>query len=214
HRARPRRVRTHHCRYRHCSDRRDDLPSRADREHIQQRRQQPHIAIDALRVIEDALLIAFVAVVIVTDWRWQRIPNQVTYPTMVIGLVLGALEGLSGIGVGEPFRDGFLDHLTGLVLAFLVCYPFYAGGGLKAGDARDNLTKLLGFESDIEIVGTAGGGQEAITLAKKEHPDAILMDINMQDMDGITATEIISNTVPESPIIMMSVQGEQDYLRR
>src|SRR5207302_4727786 len=37
---------------------------------------------------------------------------------------------------------------------------------------------------------------------------------NMPDMDGITATEIISNTVPESPIIMMSVQGEQDYLRR
>jgi pilus assembly protein CpaE len=36
----------------------------------------------------------------------------------------------------------------------------------------------------------------------------------MPDMDGITATEIISNTVPESPIIMMSVQGEQDYLRR
>jgi pilus assembly protein CpaE len=83
-----------------------------------------------------------------------------------------------------------------------------------SADTRDNLTKLLGFESDLEIVGTAGGGQEAITLAKKERPDAILMDINMQDMDGITATEIISNTVPESPIIMMSVQGEQDYLRR
>jgi len=83
-----------------------------------------------------------------------------------------------------------------------------------SSDTRDNLTKLLGFESDLEIVGTAGGGNEAIALAKKERPDAILMDINMQDMDGITATEIISNTVPESPIIMMSVQGEQDYLRR
>src|SRR6266545_3353284 len=66
----------------------------------------------------------------------------------------------------------------------------------------------------LEVVGTAASGQEAITLAKKEKPDAILMDINMPDMDGITATEIISNTVPESPIIMMSVQGEQDYLRR
>jgi pilus assembly protein CpaE len=81
-------------------------------------------------------------------------------------------------------------------------------------DTRENLTKLLGFEADFEIVGTAGGGQEAITLAKKERPHVILMDINMPDMDGITATEIISNTVPESPIIMMSVQGEQDYLRR
>ncbi len=76
------------------------------------------------------------AVVIVTDWRWQRIPNQATYPTMLIGLVLGALEAFSGIGVGAPFQDGFLDHLSGLVVAFLVCYPFYATGGLKAGDAK------------------------------------------------------------------------------
>src|SRR6266545_5859541 len=66
----------------------------------------------------------------------------------------------------------------------------------------------------MEVAGTAGGGQEAVNLAKKERPHVILMDINMPDMDGITATEIISNTVPESPIIMMSVQGEQDYLRR
>ena len=66
----------------------------------------------------------------------------------------------------------------------------------------------------MSVAGTAGGGQEAVTLAKKERPNVILMDINMPDMDGITATEIISNTVPESPIIMMSVQGEQDYLRR
>jgi pilus assembly protein CpaE len=81
-------------------------------------------------------------------------------------------------------------------------------------DTRENLAKLIGFEPDMQVAGTAGGGQEAVTLAKKERPHVILMDINMPDMDGITATEIISNTVPESPIIMMSVQGEQDYLRR
>src|SRR4051812_29216546 len=81
-------------------------------------------------------------------------------------------------------------------------------------DTRENLAKLIGFEPDMEVAGTAGGGQEAVNLAKKERPHVILMDINMPDMDGITATEIISNTVPESPIIMMSVQGEQDYLRR
>ena len=81
-------------------------------------------------------------------------------------------------------------------------------------DTRENLAKLLGFEPDFEIVGAAASGAEAIALAKQQTPDAILMDINMPDMDGITATEIISNTVPGSPIIMMSVQGEQDYLRR
>src|SRR5437879_13661831 len=66
----------------------------------------------------------------------------------------------------------------------------------------------------MEVAGTAGGGQEAVNMAKQHRPHVVLMDINMPDMDGITATEIISNTVPESPIIMMSVQGEQDYLRR
>ena len=81
-------------------------------------------------------------------------------------------------------------------------------------DTRDNLAKLIGFEPDMEVAGTADGGQAAVNMAKKERPHVILMDINMPDMDGITATEIISNTVPESPVIMMSVQGEQDYLRR
>jgi pilus assembly protein CpaE len=81
-------------------------------------------------------------------------------------------------------------------------------------DTRDNLAKLIGFEPDMEVAATADGGQAAVNMAKKERPHVILMDINMPDMDGITATEIISNTVPESPIIMMSVQGEQDYLRR
>jgi pilus assembly protein CpaE len=81
-------------------------------------------------------------------------------------------------------------------------------------ETRENLAKLIGFEPDMTIVASADGGQQAVEFAKKERPDVILMDINMPDMDGITATEIISNTVPESPIIMMSVQGEQDYLRR
>jgi pilus assembly protein CpaE len=81
-------------------------------------------------------------------------------------------------------------------------------------ETRENLAKLIGFEPDMVIVASADGGQQAVEFAKKERPDVILMDINMPDMDGITATEIIANTVPESPIIMMSVQGEQDYLRR
>ena len=81
-------------------------------------------------------------------------------------------------------------------------------------ETRENLAKLIGFETDMQIVGSASSGQQAIDLAKRDRPHVILMDINMPDMDGITATEIIANTVPESPIIMMSVQGEQDYLRR
>ena len=81
-------------------------------------------------------------------------------------------------------------------------------------ETRENLAKLISFESDMVVAASADGGQQAVELAKRERPDVILMDINMPGMDGITATEIIANTVPGSPIIMMSVQGEQDYLRR
>jgi pilus assembly protein CpaE len=81
-------------------------------------------------------------------------------------------------------------------------------------ETRENLRKLLYFESDIVIVGTAENGQKAVEQAKKLQPDIVLMDINMPDMDGITATETISRVASRSQIIMMSVQSETDYLRR
>jgi pilus assembly protein CpaE len=81
-------------------------------------------------------------------------------------------------------------------------------------ETRDHLTKLLGFEADIEVVGSAASGAQAITLAKELTPDVVLMDINMPDMDGIAATERLSAEVPDAAVVMMSVQGEADYLRR
>jgi pilus assembly protein CpaE len=81
-------------------------------------------------------------------------------------------------------------------------------------ETRDHLTKLLGFESDIDVVGSASSGREAIDMAGRIHPDVVLMDINMPDMDGITATEQLSTSAPGAAVVMMSVQGEADYLRR
>ncbi|MEA2575330.1 MAG: pilus assembly protein CpaE [Chloroflexia bacterium] len=81
-------------------------------------------------------------------------------------------------------------------------------------DTRENLSKLLMFERDIEVVGTAASGPEAIELSRKLLPDVVLMDINMPEMDGIKAAEMLSGEFPGIGIIMMSVQGEQDYLRR
>src|SRR5688572_5798770 len=81
-------------------------------------------------------------------------------------------------------------------------------------ETRDHLTKLLGFESDIDVVGSAASGAEAITLATSLTPDVVLMDINMPDMDGIAATEALGRAVPTASVVMMSVQGEADYLRR
>jgi pilus assembly protein CpaE len=81
-------------------------------------------------------------------------------------------------------------------------------------ETRDHLTKLLGFESDIDVVGAADSGGQALEMAAGLRPDIILMDINMPDMDGITATEKLSAEVPTAAVVMMSVQGEADYLRR
>jgi len=81
-------------------------------------------------------------------------------------------------------------------------------------ETREHLTKLLSFESDIEVVGAASSGEEALGLTGKLQPDILLMDINMPGMDGIATTERVSATFPATSIIMMSVQGEADYLRR
>ena len=78
------------------------------------------------------ILVAFVVAIVYTDWRFRRIPNALTYPVMAAGLVLGIFEGLPG----APFEKGFVDHFAGLAVGFLVAYPFYAMGGLKAGDGK------------------------------------------------------------------------------
>lgn len=81
-------------------------------------------------------------------------------------------------------------------------------------ESRDNVERLLKFESDIEIIGTASRGHEAIDFALAHRPDIILMDVNMPDMDGITATRTIMSQLPGIGVIMMSVLNEPDVLRR
>jgi pilus assembly protein CpaE len=81
-------------------------------------------------------------------------------------------------------------------------------------ETREHLAKLLSFEPDIEVVAAAASGPEAIDAGVRLLPDIVLMDINMPGMDGIAATEQLSSRVPGAAVIMMSVQGEADYLRR
>ena len=81
-------------------------------------------------------------------------------------------------------------------------------------ETRENVRKLLQFESDVDVVGAARTGKEAIQLSQELNPDVILMDINMPDMDGITATEAIRSKQPAVQVVILSVQSDQNYMRR
>lgn len=81
-------------------------------------------------------------------------------------------------------------------------------------DTRESIRRLLEFEPDIEVIGEAGSGSEALLLSEDLSPDIVLMDINMPEMDGIRTTELLALRSPESSVIIMSVQGENAYLRR
>ncbi len=81
-------------------------------------------------------------------------------------------------------------------------------------DTRENVRKLLQFEADIEVVGAARTGQEGIQLSQELDPDVVLMDINMPDIDGIAATEQIHDKSPHTQVVILSVQGDQNYMRR
>ena len=81
-------------------------------------------------------------------------------------------------------------------------------------ETRENVRKLLQFESDVDVAGAARTGKEGIQLAQELDPDVILMDINMPDIDGITATEEIRQKSPHVQVVILSVQGDQNYMRR
>lgn len=82
-------------------------------------------------------------------------------------------------------------------------------------ETRQVIKKLLSLDNDyFDVVGEAGDGEEVLKLIPRINPDVVLMDINMPVLNGLEATEKITESYPETIVIIMSVQAESEYLKK
>ena len=77
---------------------------------------------------------------------------------------------------------------------------------------RQGLRMLLAQEDDMEVVGEAADGIEALELAKKHNPDIILLDIAMPTMDGVKVASKIKKTLPQTKIIVLTSYSDDQFL--
>lgn len=77
---------------------------------------------------------------------------------------------------------------------------------------RSGLRALLSLEPDMEVVGEASNGREAIELSQTLNPDVVVMDISMPEMDGLAAAKAIHELGIRCHIVMLTVHAEEDYL--
>lgn len=77
---------------------------------------------------------------------------------------------------------------------------------------REGLAGIIASQPDMEVVGEASDGLEAIVKAKEIKPDLILMDIQMPGTDGLEATRKIIRELPETTIVMLTVRDEEEKL--
>ena len=79
---------------------------------------------------------------------------------------------------------------------------------------REGIRALLSRTQDIEVVAEAGGGREAIAMARASRPDVILMDIAMPDLNGIEATLQIHDTCPSTQVLILSMHSTTEHIFR
>lgn len=77
---------------------------------------------------------------------------------------------------------------------------------------RTGTSAVLAREPDLEVVGEAGDGREAVGLSRKLRPDLVLMDLSMPGMDGISATRAIKSESPKTSVLVLTAHADHDLL--
>lgn len=76
------------------------------------------------------------------------------------------------------------------------------------------LARIIGVQPDMEVVGEAHTGEEAVSLALEREPDVILMDISMPEMDGVSATRKIRELLPSTRVLILTVDADDAHVFR
>lgn len=77
---------------------------------------------------------------------------------------------------------------------------------------REGLHTLVSMQTDMEVVGEAGNGEEALTAVAALNPDVVLMDLRMPILDGVAATQRIRQSFPETRVIVLTTFDNDDYV--
>ena len=79
---------------------------------------------------------------------------------------------------------------------------------------RQGFMVLLNAQPDIEVIGEAADGNEMVELAENLHPDVVLADISMPNLNGIEATKLIHQRNPEMPVVIITIHTSSSYVIR
>lgn len=77
---------------------------------------------------------------------------------------------------------------------------------------REGLAGIISAQADMQVVGQAEDGLEAVVKARSLHPDVILMDIQMPGCDGLEATRLIKNELPDTIVVILTVREDEEKL--